>query len=86
MHRNFDIELYFSISHLLTSLIAPNVLCEHHISDTVICTCSSINRSGLLENPEVTYLLTFSIIMLNTDRHNPNIRSDRRMTLVPFLI
>jgi hypothetical protein len=42
-------------------------------------------HNGLLENPEVTYLLTFSIIMLNTDRHNPNIRADRRMTMEQFV-
>jgi Sec7-like guanine-nucleotide exchange factor len=42
-------------------------------------------RRGVLENPEVNYLLTFSIIMLNTDRHNPNIRADRRMTLEQFI-
>jgi hypothetical protein len=42
-------------------------------------------RSGLLENAEVTYLLTFSIIMLNTDRHNPNIRADRKMTMEQFV-
>ena len=41
--------------------------------------------SGLLENPMVTYLLTFSIIMLQTDRHNPNIREDRKMTLEQFI-
>ncbi len=50
------------------------------------CHSSSFEgRSGLLENPEVTYLLSFSIIMLNTDRHNPNIRADRRMTLDQFV-
>jgi len=42
-------------------------------------------RSGLLENSEVTYLLTFSIIMLNTDQHNPNIRADRKMTMEQFV-
>lgn len=41
--------------------------------------------SGLLENPEITYLLTFSIIMLNTDLHNPNIRTDRKMTTEQFV-
>lgn len=41
--------------------------------------------SGVLENAEVTYLLCFSIIMLNTDRHNPNIRQDRKMTLEQFI-
>ena len=42
-------------------------------------------QSGLLENAEVTYLLTFAIIMLNTDRHNPNVRADRKMTLEQFI-
>ena len=35
---------------------------------------SSEGRTGIVENSEILYLLTFSIIMLNTDRHNPNIR------------
>ena len=42
-------------------------------------------NSGLLENPEVTYLLTFSMIMLNTDLHNPNVRADRKMTIAQFI-
>jgi len=42
-------------------------------------------KSGILENAEVTYILTFSIIMLNTDRHNPNVRADRKMTLEQFV-
>ena len=42
-------------------------------------------QTGILENPEITYLLTFSMIMLNTDLHNPNIRADRRMTSEQFV-
>ncbi|KAJ1397909.1 Sec7 domain-containing protein, partial [Ochromonadaceae sp. CCMP2298] len=42
-------------------------------------------RAGHIQNAEITYVLTFSIIMLNTDRHNPNIRQDRRMTREQFL-
>lgn len=42
-------------------------------------------KLGILENAEVTYVLTFSIIMLNTDRHNPNVRTDRKMTLEQFI-
>jgi hypothetical protein len=41
--------------------------------------------NGILENSMVTYLLTFSIIMLQTDRHNPNIREDRKMTIEQFI-
>ena len=42
-------------------------------------------KNGILENPEVTYLLTFSMIMLNTDLHNPNVRADRKMTIAQFI-
>lgn len=42
-------------------------------------------RQGILENADVTYVLTFSIIMLNTDRHNPNVRADRKMTIEQFI-
>ncbi|GMI15145.1 hypothetical protein TrVE_jg7153 [Triparma verrucosa] len=34
---------------------------------------------------DTVYLLSFSIIMLNTDLHNPNIRPDRKMTLKAFM-
>lgn len=47
--------------------------------------CCIEGSSGEIENPEITYLLTFSIIMLNTDRHNPNIRADRKMTVEQFV-
>lgn len=57
-------------------LVAFSELC--HISS-----CDS--KSGVVENSEVTYLLTFSIIMLNTDRHNPNIRAERKMTMDQFV-
>jgi len=39
---------------------------------------------GLFATPDVPYLLSFSIIMLNTDLHNPNIKPERRMTLADF--
>lgn len=42
-------------------------------------------NSGIIQNAEITYLLTFSIIMLNTDRHNPNIKAERRMTKEQFV-
>ncbi|CAN0452733.1 unnamed protein product, partial [Discosporangium mesarthrocarpum] len=40
---------------------------------------------GLLASPDVAYLLSFSVIMLNTDLHNPNIRAEKRMTLEGFV-
>ena len=53
-------------------------------SDYCHSTCNEC-ISGILENSEVAYLLTFSIIMLNTDRHNLNIRHDRKMTMEQFV-
>jgi hypothetical protein len=41
--------------------------------------------SSIIENNEITYLLMFSIIMLNTDLHNPNIKMEKKMTLSQFL-
>jgi len=35
---------------------------------------------------DTAYLLSFSIIMLNTDLHNPNVRRDRKMTLDAFVL
>jgi hypothetical protein len=48
--------------------------------------CSIEGVNGDIENPEITYLLTFSIIMLNTDRHNPNIKAERKMTVEQFIL
>ena len=38
-----------------------------------------------LPSPDCTYLLSFSIIMLNTDLHNPNIRPEKKMSLDQFI-
>jgi hypothetical protein len=40
--------------------------------------------NGMLENTDVTYLMTISIIMLNTDLHNDNIRADKKMSMEKF--
>ncbi|RLN06641.1 hypothetical protein BBJ28_00010986 [Nothophytophthora sp. Chile5] len=39
----------------------------------------------LMASVDVAYLLSFSLIMLNTDLHNPNIRGDKKMKLGDFL-
>ncbi|GMF20776.1 unnamed protein product [Phytophthora lilii] len=39
----------------------------------------------LMASVDVAYLLSFSLIMLNTDLHNPNIRADKKMKLVDFI-
>lgn len=41
--------------------------------------------NGALENSDVTYLMTMSIIMLNTDRHNENIKPEKKMSLEKFI-
>lgn len=57
-------------------LIAFSEHCHLHSKDSTL---------GIVENADVTYLLLFSIIMLNTDRHNPNIRPERKMTVDQFV-
>lgn len=55
--------------------------------------CSRVceeSRQGLFSSDpkrasDAAYLLSFSIIMLNTDRHNANIREDRKMTAEDFV-
>ncbi|KAF4322714.1 hypothetical protein JM18_002540 [Phytophthora kernoviae] len=39
----------------------------------------------LMASVDVAYLLSFSLIMLNTDLHNPNIRADKKMKLLDFI-
>ncbi|EEY58292.1 uncharacterized protein PITG_00938 [Phytophthora infestans T30-4] len=39
----------------------------------------------LMASVDVAYLLSFSLIMLNTDLHNPNIRPDKKMKLADFI-
>ena len=46
--------------------------------------CSE-GRSREIQNPEVAYLLSYSIIMLQTDLHNPNIKQERKMTVEQFV-
>ncbi|CAM9861023.1 unnamed protein product, partial [Choristocarpus tenellus] len=43
------------------------------------------SKGGLLASADVAYLLSFSVIMLNTDLHNPNIRPEKRMSLEGFV-
>uniref|UniRef100_A0AAV1U7P7 SEC7 domain-containing protein n=1 Tax=Peronospora matthiolae TaxID=2874970 RepID=A0AAV1U7P7_9STRA len=39
----------------------------------------------VMASMDVAYLLSFSLIMLNTDLHNPNIRGDKKMKLADFI-
>jgi brefeldin A-inhibited guanine nucleotide-exchange protein len=40
---------------------------------------------GIFDSPETAFVLSFSIIMLNTDLHNPNIKEDRKMDKAGFI-
>jgi brefeldin A-inhibited guanine nucleotide-exchange protein len=44
-----------------------------------------VQNPGVFPNPDPAFVLAFSIIMLNTDLHNPAIREDRRMTKEQFI-
>ncbi|KAF1846747.1 Sec7-domain-containing protein [Cucurbitaria berberidis CBS 394.84] len=37
-----------------------------------------------IANKDAIYVLTYAVIMLNTDQHNPNLRGDKRMQLEDF--
>jgi Sec7 domain len=46
---------------------------------------SGLFSEDMKKASDAAYLLSFSIIMLNTDLHNANIREDRKMKLVDFI-
>lgn len=39
----------------------------------------------MFTNSDVVFILTFSVIMLNSDAHNNNIKKEDKMTLEEFL-
>jgi brefeldin A-inhibited guanine nucleotide-exchange protein len=43
-----------------------------------------VQNSSVFPSPDTAFVLSFSIIMLNTDLHNPAIQDDRRMTKQGF--
>ena len=52
---------------------------------TVFCQkyCASTELDGIA-NEDSVFTLTYAIIMLNTDQHNPNVKKDKRMTSNDF--
>lgn len=58
-------------------------------SDTCSRVCEESKEGIFSDDPkrasDAAYLLSFSIIMLNTDRHNANIREDRKMSKADFV-
>ena len=45
--------------------------------------CASSTPEGIA-NEDAVFTLTYSIIMLNTDQHNPNVKNEKRMTANDF--
>lgn len=45
--------------------------------------CSNSTPEGVA-NKDAVYVLTYAIIMLNTDQHNPNLKGQNRMTFTDF--
>ena len=45
--------------------------------------CGNAPREGIA-NVDAVLVLTYAIIMLNTDQHNPNVKKDKRMTYNDF--
>lgn len=48
-------------------------------------TCYCRHNPQVFEHVDTAYVLSFSIIMLQTDLHNPSIREDRKMTKEGFI-
>ena len=46
---------------------------------------SECEEASSMPSCDCTYLFSFSIIMLNTDLHNPNIRPEKKMSLESFI-
>ena len=45
--------------------------------------CDNATPEGIA-NVDAVLVLTYAIIMLNTDQHNPNVKKDKRMTYIDF--
>tara|TARA_B110000971_G_scaffold195721_1_gene210328 strand:+ start:54 stop:272 length:219 start_codon:yes stop_codon:yes gene_type:complete len=60
--------LFLSLSLSLSPLCLP------HFAHSFPARLGSARRSA-----DIAFILAFSVIMLNTDLHNPNLKEDRRM-------
>mmetsp|Transcript_12541 Transcript_12541/g.36478 ORF Transcript_12541/g.36478 Transcript_12541/m.36478 type:complete len:1902 (-) Transcript_12541:119-5824(-) len=60
-----------------------------NFADSCVKACEETHQGLFSKDPkrasDAAYLLSFSIIMLNTDRHNENIREDRKMSKQAFV-
>ena len=42
-------------------------------------------NESVFPSPDTAFILGFSVIMLNTDLHNPSIKPEKRMTMESFI-
>lgn len=74
-----------ALRDLLNSFRLPgeSQLIERIVTDFSEKYCASSTPDGVADQDAV-YILTYAIIMLNTDLHNPNIKGQKRMTYEDF--
>lgn len=74
-----------ALRELLNSFRLPgeSQLIERIVTDFSAKYCASSTPEGVADQDAV-YILTYAIIMLNTDLHNPNIKGQKRMTYEDF--
>ncbi|KAF2838962.1 cytohesin-2 [Patellaria atrata CBS 101060] len=74
-----------ALRHLLISFRLPGEaqLIDRIVTEFAARYCANSPPDGLA-NQDAVYVLCFAIIMLNTDQHNPNLKSQQRMAYTDF--
>lgn len=74
-----------ALRQLLNSFRLPgeSQLIERIVTEFSEKYCAKVTPEGIADKDAV-YVLTYAIIMLNTDQHNPNLRSQNRMSFQDF--
>ncbi|KAK5164735.1 hypothetical protein LTR04_001630, partial [Oleoguttula sp. CCFEE 6159] len=74
-----------ALRQLLNAFRLPgeSQLIERIVTEFVEKYCASTTPEGIADKDAV-YVLTYAIIMLNTDQHNPNLKGQNRMDFVAF--
>ena len=88
--RTFSLENHPMLGALRTFLEAFRLPGEAQQIDRLLQAFASETHQKSSDGPmmatdDVAYLLSFSIIMLNTDLHNPNIKLENKMSLSAFV-
>lgn len=74
-----------ALRQLLNSFRLPgeSALIERIVSEFSAAYCNSNTPEDVVDK-DALFVLTYAIIMLNTDQHNPNVKSQNRMTVTDF--